>query len=63
MISLSRRRSRLAPLIGGFRVAVAFDAVCSSADETHDAIVTIYLSRFGEQIDIPSVNDILGGWA
>jgi hypothetical protein len=41
---------------------VATDAVCSSADETHDATLTVYRSRFGEQVETASVNDILGSW-
>jgi nicotinamidase-related amidase len=46
----------------GFRVVVATDAICSSADETHDAMMTIYHSRFAEQVETATVNDILEGW-
>jgi hypothetical protein len=35
----------------GYRVIVATDAICSSADETHDAMLTIYHSRFGMQVE------------
>lgn len=46
----------------GYRVIVAVDAVCSSADETHDAIMTIYRSRFSEQIETAEVSTILANW-
>jgi nicotinamidase-related amidase len=46
----------------GFRVVVATDAICSSADETHDAMMTIYHSRFAEQVETATVDDILRGW-
>jgi nicotinamidase-related amidase len=35
----------------GFRVILVTDAICSSADETHDAIMNVYLNRFGEQTE------------
>ena len=35
----------------GFRVILVTDALCSSADETHDAMMNIYLNRFGEQVE------------
>ena len=38
---------------------IATDAICSSADETHDAMMTLYASRFGEQVETARVNDIL----
>jgi hypothetical protein len=43
-------------------VVVATDAICSSADETHDAMMTIYHSRFAEQVETATVADILLGW-
>ena len=33
----------------GFRVILVTDALCSSADETHDAMMNIYMNRFGLQ--------------
>lgn len=47
----------------GYRVIVAADAVCGSADETHDAAMTIFASRLGEQIELASVEEILDAWA
>jgi nicotinamidase-related amidase len=36
----------------GFRVIVVEDALCSSSDEGHDALMTIYRTRFSEQIEL-----------
>ena len=56
----------LATVIGavdrGFRVVIVADGVCSSADETHDAMVRLYCSRFGEQIEIATAAEILEAW-
>jgi nicotinamidase-related amidase len=41
----------LATMIGavdwGFRVILVTDALCSSADETHNAMMNVYTNRFG----------------
>lgn len=46
----------------GLRVILATDAVCSSADATHDALMELYLSRFTEQIEATSTAEILRDW-
>ncbi len=46
----------------GFRVVLVTDAVCSSADQTHDAIMELYRSRFSEQVEAVSVEEILSNW-
>jgi nicotinamidase-related amidase len=46
----------------GFRVVLATDALCSSADETHDAMMKIYKNRFGEQVETASVEVIKANW-
>jgi nicotinamidase-related amidase len=43
----------------GYRVIIATDAVCSSADSTHDAMLEIYHSRFGMQVEAVTVREIL----
>ena len=43
----------------GYRVIIATDAVCSSADSTHDAMLNIYHSRFGMQVEAVTVEEIL----
>lgn len=46
----------------GFRTIVVVDAVCGSADETHDAAMRLYGSRFGEQVEVTSTEEILSAW-
>jgi nicotinamidase-related amidase len=46
----------------GFRVVIAMDAVCSSADETHDLMSRIYDSRFGMQVEPVQTAEILDAW-
>lgn len=36
----------------GFRVVIVEDALCSSSDAGHDALMTMYRLRFTEQIDL-----------
>lgn len=46
----------------GYRVILAEDATCSSADETHDNLMRLYHSRYGQQIETAYVEQILSGW-
>lgn len=46
----------------GFRVVVVKDALCSSADETHDALMTLYESRFSLQVEVAKADTILRHW-
>jgi len=46
----------------GYRVILAADATCSSTDETHDALMRLYESRYGQQIETASVEQILSDW-
>jgi hypothetical protein len=56
----------LATMLGaidwGFRVILVTDALCSSADETHDAMMDIYLNRFGEQVETVTTDTLLENW-
>jgi nicotinamidase-related amidase len=36
----------------GYRVIVVRDAVCSSSDDGHDALMTLYHQRYTQQIEI-----------
>lgn len=53
----------LAAVIGaidlGYRVIIATDAVCSSADQTHDAALELYQNRFGMQIEVATVAQLV----
>jgi nicotinamidase-related amidase len=46
----------------GYRVVLARDALCSSSDETHDALMTLYHNRFAEQIETAASDEILAAW-
>ena len=57
----------LATILGaidwGFRVILVTDALCSSADETHDAMMRVYLNRFGEQVECVTTETLLADWS
>jgi nicotinamidase-related amidase len=46
----------------GFRVVLAADALCSSSDRAHDALLTLYNERYGEQIEVSDSETILSNW-
>jgi nicotinamidase-related amidase len=46
----------------GLRVVLATDAICSSSDRTHDALLTLYRERFGQQIEAADSATILACW-
>jgi nicotinamidase-related amidase len=46
----------------GYRVVLATDALCSSSDDTHDALMTLYHRRFAEQIETAESEEILAAW-
>jgi nicotinamidase-related amidase len=46
----------------GFRVVLVTDAICSSADQTHDALMELYRSRFTEQVEAVSAEEVLSNW-
>jgi len=46
----------------GYRVILARDAVCSSSDEAHDALLGLYRKRFDIQIELSESAEILDAW-
>jgi nicotinamidase-related amidase len=46
----------------GYRVVLVQDAVCSSSDEGHNALLKLYRGRFSEQIVNASAQDVLARW-
>jgi nicotinamidase-related amidase len=46
----------------GYRVVLASDALCSSSDATHDALMTLYRERFSQQIETVETATILAAW-
>jgi nicotinamidase-related amidase len=45
------------------RVIIVRDAICSSSDEGHDALMEVYHSRFSEQIETANADEILDAWS
>jgi nicotinamidase-related amidase len=46
----------------GFRVVIVEDALCSSLDAGHDALMTLYRNRFSEQIDVVELDHLKELW-
>ena len=46
----------------GLRVILVTDALCSSSDTTHDALMELYLTRFSEQLEAANLDEILSNW-
>jgi len=46
----------------GYRVILVTDGVCSSSDEGHDALMTLYHQRFSEQIETATAEEALEHW-
>ena len=47
----------------GYRVVVGKDCLCSSSDTAHDASVTLYQRRYGQQVEVATASTILANWA
>jgi nicotinamidase-related amidase len=46
----------------GFRTVVVEDALCSSFDEGHDALMTLYRNRFSEQVELMTQAQVAELW-
>jgi nicotinamidase-related amidase len=46
----------------GYRVVVPTDALCSSSDHTHDALLTLYRDRYGQQVETATAEAVLRDW-
>jgi nicotinamidase-related amidase len=46
----------------GYRVILVTDAVCSSSDAGHDALLEVYHRRYSEQIETADAQTILSRW-
>ena len=46
----------------GYRVIVVDDAICSSSDESHDALLGLYRMRFDLQVELAGVEEICEQW-
>jgi nicotinamidase-related amidase len=52
----------LAAVEFGYRVIVIRDGICSSSDDTHDALLKLYHTRFSEQIEAADADEVLAAW-
>ena len=52
----------LAAVDHGYRIVMARDAVCSSSDASHDAIINLFQRRFDVQVEVADVAEILDTW-
>jgi nicotinamidase-related amidase len=46
----------------GYRVVLVRDGVCSSSDDGHDALFTVYQRRYSTQVEIATAEEILRHW-
>ena len=46
----------------GFRVVIVEDALCSSSDVGHDALMTMYRTRFHGQVDLVTAEELSWFW-
>ena len=46
----------------GFRTILVTDALCSSSDKTHDALMTFYQGRLNQQLETATTEEILSQW-
>lgn len=57
----------LAAILGavdrGYRVVIPADALCSSSDSAHEASLTVYRERYGQQIETATTDEILQAWS
>lgn len=57
----------LATILGavdrGFRTVVATDALCSSSDPTHGAILTLLNERYGHQVETATTDVVIAAWS
>lgn len=46
----------------GYRVILPGDALCSSSNSTHDALMRLYHERFTHHVEVCDSEDLLGRW-
>jgi nicotinamidase-related amidase len=47
----------------GYRVTIVTDAISSSSDPGHDALMTLYHTRFSEQVETADLETIMEEWS
>lgn len=46
----------------GYRTLVVTDALCSSADDTHDKLIDLYNGRYDQQVETTDSRELLDAW-
>lgn len=46
----------------GYRIVIVTDALCSSSDTAHDAMLTLYHERYGQQVETVTTQTIAHAW-
>ncbi|MNY02630.1 Isochorismatase family protein YecD [compost metagenome] len=46
----------------GYRVVVVENALCSSSDESHDALLGLYHNRYSQQVETAEAAEVLEAW-
>lgn len=46
----------------GYRVTLVTDAICSSSDACHEAMLTLYRERFSIQLGLAVSDQVLEAW-
>ena len=46
----------------GYRTIIVRDALASSADETHEALLMLYNRRFDIQIELTEADELIAAW-
>lgn len=46
----------------GYRVILVTDGICSSSDSGHDALLSLYRTRFSEQIEAVESDELISEW-
>jgi nicotinamidase-related amidase len=47
----------------GYRIIIVTDGLCSSSDKAHDAMLTLYHGRYGQQVEAVATDTLLQSWA
>lgn len=46
----------------GYRVVVVENALCSSSDESHDALLGLYHNRYSQQVETAEAAEVMEAW-
>jgi nicotinamidase-related amidase len=46
----------------GYRIIVTVDALCSSSDEMHEALLSLYRNRYSQQVETVETETVLRAW-